>query len=164
MEITEDQAEVIQYIIGAILFKLKKRYTRQKKFNKLDELEGLVDSENVTNYRLLKVKSRGGLIHPTEDLLPLMNIGYQSFKGGLKVAAIYINEVLLLARVDESSLSSIDEEVLRDILNLFHKILRHHQCDLFLEKMKIKKKCTGKGKGLRAKLVDKKISMHVLAL
>lgn len=156
IEISTDQEEVIQYITGAILFKLKKRYTRQKKTRSLEELDVLIDSAKTVEYRLIKVKSRGGLIYPDRDLLPLMYMGYKICVAGLKAAEIYTDEVLHQARVDESELCCVDLDVLKDILKLLHKILCHHQCDLFLEKMKIKKRCTGKGKGLRSKLVDKR--------
>jgi hypothetical protein len=153
--ITEEQEEILQYITGAILRKLRLRYNRQRNMNLVDELEGLIDNENEKRYKLIHLKNRGGLISPVEDLLPLIYSGYKIFKAGLRSCAVCIQEVLHSARVDETLLGCVDVTVLKNILQVLHKTLSHHECDLYMEKMKIKKKCTGKGKGLRTKLADK---------
>jgi hypothetical protein len=46
ISISEEQEEILQYITGAIICKLRLRYTHQKKFHLVDELEGLIDCEN----------------------------------------------------------------------------------------------------------------------
>jgi len=47
---------------------------------------------------------------------------------------------------------SVDHKVQCSILQLFHKILIHHECKLKLEKVKISKNLVDKGKALRAEL------------
>ena len=58
IDINDAQAEILQYIAGAILHKLRIRYKSQKKFGLLDELEGLVEQENEPKYRLIDVKTK----------------------------------------------------------------------------------------------------------
>jgi hypothetical protein len=51
--------------------------------------------------------------------------------------------------------SSAGKELVDKCMRYFKKIISHHRCHRHLEQQKIKKKKVGKGKSLRAKLVDK---------
>ncbi|ELU15258.1 hypothetical protein CAPTEDRAFT_212497, partial [Capitella teleta] len=154
--VTDHQSEIIMYITGAILHKLKKRYARSGRSDDLDVIEGLISHEKKKGPRpsLIEVKSRGGLLTPVEALEPLMRIAYQKFKTGLKSAGLFSAEVMTTGLPEESPISDLDDRVMNDIMRLFHKIMCHHECFLFLEKLKNKNNCTGKGKALRVKLAD----------
>ncbi|ELU06233.1 hypothetical protein CAPTEDRAFT_196927 [Capitella teleta] len=44
--VTDHQSEIIMYITGAVLHKLKKRYARSNRSDDLDVIEGLISHEN----------------------------------------------------------------------------------------------------------------------
>ena len=100
---------------------------------------------------LIGKKSRGGLLRPEESLTDEMCKAYMEFlsvvNGGN--SSDFVDNVIDTAEIDT------DLCVLRDILKLFHKILSHHQCFKVIEKIKEKKRCSGKGRALRTKLADK---------
>lgn len=152
--VTEDQTEVLEYIGGAILCKLRKRYERHGRMAAVDVVNSLINPNNDTKPSLIKTKSRGGLITPVQELTCLVSIAYKKFKAGLKSSDQLVEDVLLDVP-ENSTMADFDPAVLKDIIKLFHLIMSHHQCYLFLEQLKIKNKCTGKGKALRVKLADK---------
>ena len=103
--VSPEAKEIIEYIAGAVLFKLKERYSRS-----------------------IKKKTSAH------------NKDYTA--------------VLLKSDIYESSSMEL-KQVMQHAFKLFYKIIKHHECELFMEKYKIKKKCVGKGKALRVKLADK---------
>ncbi|ELT98917.1 hypothetical protein CAPTEDRAFT_187163, partial [Capitella teleta] len=111
--VTDHQSEIIMYITGAILHKLKKRYARSGRSDDLDVIEGLISHEKKKGPRpsLIEVKSRGGLLTPVEALEPLMRIAYQKFKTGLKSAGLFSAEVMTTGLPEESPISDLDDSV-----------------------------------------------------
>jgi hypothetical protein len=88
---------------------------------------------------LIAVKSMRGLLTPVEALEPLMRIAYQKSKTGLKSAGLFSAEVMATGLPKESPISDLDDRVMNDITRHFLEIKCHHECFLFLEKLKIKK-------------------------
>jgi hypothetical protein len=152
LHVTNNQTEILEYISGAILHKLKKRYQRLGMTSNLDNIAALVDLNPPTT-TLIAAKSRGGLLTPVSELMPLVISGYNCFNRELQQADYFCAEVL--EQFPEDQLPDVTITVLEDILKLLHKILCHHECFKFLEHMKIPKKCTGRGRALRCKLADK---------
>jgi hypothetical protein len=133
--VTDHQSEIIMYITGAILHKLKKRYARSNRSDDLDVIKGLISHENKgPRPSLIAVKSRGGLLTPVEALEPLMRIAYQKSKTGLKSAGLLSTEVMATELPEESPISDLDDRVMNDIMRPFHEIMCHHEYFLFLEK------------------------------
>ncbi|ELT92591.1 hypothetical protein CAPTEDRAFT_186960 [Capitella teleta] len=134
--VTDHQSEIIMYITGAILHKLKKRYARSNRSNGLDVIKGLISHQKKKGPRpsLIAVKSRGGLLTPVKALEPLMRIAYEKFKTGLKSAGLFSTEVMATGLPEESSISDLDDRVMNNIMRLFHEIMCHHECLLFLKK------------------------------
>lgn len=157
-EVNAVQADILQYIAGAILHKLRLRYQRMGHQENLDMLGSLIDEKKHSAKRnLINVKSRGGLLTPIDEIWQLLILAFKKFKSEkLKAAWVFHQEVLTCGLAPESPLCDMADSIVKDILCLFHKIMSHHECFLYLEQLKIKKKCTGKGKGLRTKLADKK--------
>ncbi|ELU18301.1 hypothetical protein CAPTEDRAFT_190052 [Capitella teleta] len=139
--VTDHQSVIIMYITGAVLHRLKKRYARSNRSDDLDVIKGLINHKKKKGPRplLIAVKSRGGLLTPVEALEPLMRIAYQKSKTGLKSAGLFSAEVMATELPEESPISDLDDRVMDDIMRLFHEIMCHHECFLFLEKLKIKK-------------------------
>ncbi|ELT90751.1 hypothetical protein CAPTEDRAFT_217252 [Capitella teleta] len=138
--VTDHQSDIITYITGVVLHKLKKRYARSNRSDDLDVIKGLINHQKKgPRPSLIAVKSRGGLLTPVEALEPLMRIAYQKSKTGLKSAGLLSTEVMATELPEESPISDLDDKVMDDIMRLFHEIMCHHECFLFLEKLKIKK-------------------------
>ncbi|ELU03687.1 hypothetical protein CAPTEDRAFT_206361 [Capitella teleta] len=106
-----EKSEIIMYIIGAVLHKLKKPYARSNRSDDLDVIKGLISHENKKDPRpsLIAVKSRGGLLTFVEALEPLMRIAYQKFKTGLKSSGLFSVEVMATCFPEESSISDLDD-------------------------------------------------------
>ncbi|ELU13100.1 hypothetical protein CAPTEDRAFT_206380 [Capitella teleta] len=112
--VTDHQSEIIMYLTGAVLHKLKKRYARSNRSDDLDIIEGLFSHEKNKGSRPspIAVESRGGLLTFVEALEPLMRIAYQKFKIGLKSAGLFSAEVMQSGLPEESSISDLDDRVM----------------------------------------------------
>ena len=154
--VNSEARDIINYIGGAVIRKLKGRYTRlglQQRVDQLSQFQEPTSSLDHTYFSpseptLIQLKTRGGLVTPTTELSDFLCGAYSVFKGDPKCnSATFVVKVSLPL--------SCDDACRTDILKLFHKILIHHECKLILERYKIQKKLVGKGKALRNKLSDK---------
>jgi hypothetical protein len=143
--VSADELDVLEFIGGAALRKMKNVYT--KKDRSLHQLELLCESSPPVRATpsLIQTKSRGGLITPFKSFVELL-------------AQRYATD----CRADFTTLdgysdcvNSAIKELLNDCMRYFKKVISHHRCYRYLVQQKIKKKKVGKGKSLRAKLVDK---------
>ncbi|ELT97447.1 hypothetical protein CAPTEDRAFT_193403 [Capitella teleta] len=115
--VTDHQSEIIMYITGAVLHKLKKRYAHSNRSDDLDVIEGLISHKKKgPRPSLIAVKSRGGLLTPVEALEHLMRIAYQKSKTGLKSAGLFCAEVMATGLPEESSISDLDDRVMNNIM------------------------------------------------
>lgn len=150
--ITPDQAEIVDYITGAILHKLHQRYSRNEKAEEKAVLYELVTNEEKG---LIAVKTRGGLLQPNHEISIAMHRAFEIFNANKKTTRHqFVEQILDITEFKTSKLVEIPS-VIKDVIYLFYKILKHHECFKVLERVKIKKKCSGKGRSLRAKLADK---------
>lgn len=145
-KVCKDIRDIIAYIAGAILHK---RYKRQKS----EKMEGLRHfcSGEPSEGSLITIKSRARLTHPTKELTEFLVEALKICRGQPLEKKLYTKKMMTL----EFYTGSRFQDIIRDIIPLFNKIMCHHQCNMFLEKYKIKKKCVGKGKALRTRLADK---------
>lgn len=150
--VTPEQAEVVDYITGAILHKLHQRYNRKGKAEEKAVLHELVEDREKG---LIAVKTKGGLLQPKKEICILMHRAFEIFNDNKKSTRHqFVGQILNISEFKTSELVKIPS-VMKDVIYLFHKILKHHDCFKVLESVKIKKKCSGKGRSLRAKLADK---------
>ncbi|ELU07562.1 hypothetical protein CAPTEDRAFT_205297 [Capitella teleta] len=137
--VTDHQSEIIMYITGAVLHKLKSGMLA------LIEVMIWMSSRASSATKKRKKKARDhhslrssqgelGLLTPVEVLEPLMRIAYQKSKTGLKSAGLFSAEVMATGLPEESPISDLDDRVMNDIMRLFRKIMCHHEYFLFLEK------------------------------
>ncbi|ELT91620.1 hypothetical protein CAPTEDRAFT_211639 [Capitella teleta] len=69
--VTDHQSEIIMYITGAVLHKLKKRYARSNRSDDLDVIEGLISHKKRRardHHSLRSSHARGGLLTFVEEL------------------------------------------------------------------------------------------------
>jgi hypothetical protein len=158
-KISPQHTSVIQYIGGAILRKLGRKYARRSHQAAAEQLETLRKAGHTLDHNygipshqtLIDLKSRGGLLTPSDEFTSFLCSAYCVFKSNVKCHA---SDFLVMVPASISSHLSVSEDLKIDVLKLFHKILIHHECKLILERYKIKKKLVGKGKALRSKLSD----------
>ncbi|ELU11045.1 hypothetical protein CAPTEDRAFT_215599 [Capitella teleta] len=114
-------------------------------------LQNLEDSSRHYYDVLLFENGLGGLIEPVEAFWLFMTELHTKILAGDKAAAS------ATPGYQEYVSSCQDHIIMQDAYNLFTKICSHHKCKMFLGKLKVEKKCVGKGKALRTKLADKKL-------
>lgn len=174
-DLTKEQTDILEYIAGAIIHKLLKR------FDQNDPEQRLLDSlftkppldrnchkdHTYAKLSMIELKTHGGLKTPTElfwKFLCLLELFFRETVGMQSMTLeqfwsiystsfqrnAYTVAVMASHEADTCKLTVEKATVL-----LFFKIRRHHSCKLFLEKMKVLKKSTGKSRALRTKLADK---------
>jgi hypothetical protein len=60
-----------------------------------------------------------------------------------------------LAMTHSDEMEGVHKKIIHNAAALMYKILAHHECYKVVEKVKRKKKCSCKGRALRAQLCDK---------
>lgn len=150
--------DVVDYIAGAILHKLKAQYHRLRKDDHSDSLSKLSlvrqlphEDHTYAMKSLIDLKNRGGLTHPVAPLVELLCAYHGTFQICRQQEAIHL---LDLAGYKECE-ALAGHDVVHDCVKLFRKICTHHECFKFIERKKWSTGCTGKGKALRIKLCDK---------
>ena len=155
--LTPASKDVVEYIGGAVLHKLKKHYLRTNKLGSIEALAHLSqavrfvhEDHTYAQKSLIELKTRGGLIQPVESLTDLMSEWYEHFDSKRSRKPTELRNYDLCLKLAKNP------SVIEDILRLFNKICVHHECFKFMERRKAKTGCTGKSKSLRTKLCDKK--------
>ncbi len=155
--------EVLAYIAGYIVRKLKYRYLRTKKPGKQCIVELLATNSNdpaVQYAKLIETKDRGGLFYVKQsmvELLAVVECRFRDFCRGSEFSIQkFISECVPVCEDDflfciedsgeTNELSEADmHSVLCDVLRLFSKIRIHHRCKVLSEKVKGTKKSLRKG-------------------
>lgn len=177
-DITADQKDILQYIGGAMIHKLLKRFSSLADIAKYEEILDVLDSLHLTHKQeqldhtyakmsLVALKSRGKLKTPTEKFAEFIYELERFFKVTVKLSSKTSLSVFFQKYVDSSvrhyfydAINPIEpnknmEKLEQALVALYFKIRRHHSCKVFLEKQKCIKKSTGKSRALRTKLADK---------
>ncbi|XP_055896729.1 uncharacterized protein LOC129928112 isoform X2 [Biomphalaria glabrata] len=175
VEIKYQDKDILDYIGGCILFKIKNQVGRLnetdvKKHIKLNIINVLVenDSEKSESCSLTNVLNRGSLIHIRSDLstffvkiesifriiFPNPVESFFSLESFIKRCLDTNDIVKCFFDSCNHSLAEHSEKmfILKLILKLFFKIRVHRKCKLFLEKYRKQKQISSKEKGLRKKL------------
>jgi hypothetical protein len=156
--------EIVAYIGGSILQKIRKHAIRLKDQNKhkanfLSCLEKMIDNNNIT--KLVSVKTRGGLLNASSGMLRILAIMEKKFRTLFGVGDDFVVEmsensfttsVLSKELVDEFSemigLACENESdklvVLRKTVALFFKIRAHNKASKLLVRKADKKKLHSK--------------------
>lgn len=147
---SKDADDILQYVSGAIVHALNKRYTRKKQAERSESLVHFCIGKPMEE-SLITIKDRGRLTHPTEELTSFLCVGFRLCRGQPLNLKSFVTKMTRM----EFYTTSPYKDVVKDIIMFFHKMMCHHQLKMFMEKYKVKKKCVGKGKALRTKLADK---------
>ncbi|ELU16350.1 hypothetical protein CAPTEDRAFT_213562 [Capitella teleta] len=82
-EVNDAQADILQYMAGAILHKLRCRYRRMDQQELSELLNTLIaDGQKLSKLpgSLINIKTRGGLLTPIDDVRDLLILAYRKFK------------------------------------------------------------------------------------
>lgn len=179
IHLAPQQIDILQYISGAIICKLRKRYKDGDTFfnvvdglhkKKNQKLWAVCDQDHsYCKKTLIEQKSHGGLLEPCDSLLKTvmeMEVIFRQISHDPQTLTTdfflqsCFNSVHLNKYFDDTFLQSDCTENEKNIVrghitNLFFKIRSHHFCKNLMEELKQKKKATNMSKGLRMKLADK---------
>lgn len=176
IDLTGRDRDIIIYIGGAVVTKIKQKAYRLKNIELKQEILGLVEALSAENGEsgssMTSLLDRGGLVklHPNIELLFVnlettfraLFIGFSStalpFKAyfqkclSLDAVSTRFHEHLYPVNAQETT----KEKLFRDVTFLYFKIRAHHKCKTFMDNFHRKTQKEKREKGLRKRLKQKK--------
>lgn len=156
------EEDIAHYIGGFVCCKLKQRSSDD---SYKDVVRALVSSDEPAKCTLLAAKSRGGLLHLTQDAKCVFVQFEEVFRlvfppssvkldVGKYAKACLDNEVVqnCFHSLTSSLDSAMKDKVFCDIISLYFKVRVHRQCKNIVEQVHCKKHDSKKAKALRSKL------------